>query len=197
MNLNGPWPEDLTDRMWRAIENVRERLVRSTGALDRASVPYAVIGAHAVALWVRSFDDGADRNTPNVDLLIRPTDLASADRALATVGFGETELGLPTPTFVDGHERTPRLSVRLWFCGERIGKSSEPLPDFADAVRIESLPVWPLEVLVRVKLAAMRLIDNVHIRDLIGVGAIDDTWPAKYPEPLAERLREILADPDG
>jgi hypothetical protein len=29
------------------------------------------------------------------------------------------------------------------------------------------------------------------------LGLIDDTWPAKYPEPLAERLREILADPDG
>lgn len=185
------------ERMCRAVENVRERLLRSTGALDCASVPYAVIGAHAVALWVRSFDDGADRNTPNVDLLIRCADLPSADRALETVRFRETELGLPTATFVDGNEGTPRLSVRLWFVGERIGKSLEPLPDFADAVRIESLSVWPLEVLVRVKLAAMRTIDNVHIRDLIGVGAIDDSWPAKYPEPLAEILRGMLATPGG
>jgi hypothetical protein len=54
-----------------------------------------------------------------------------------------------------------------------------------------------LEALVRMKLVANRDKDRTHIRDLIGVGLIDATWPEKYPEVLAERLRQILANPDG
>jgi hypothetical protein len=49
------------------------------------------------------------------------------------------------------------------------------------------------------KLSAWRIIDRVHLRDLIGVGQLDETWPARFefPEVLAERLRQILANPDG
>jgi len=47
------------------------------------------------------------------------------------------------------------------------------------------------------KLSAWRTIDKVHLQDLIGVGLIDPTWPEKFPDPLAERLRQILANPDG
>ena len=37
----------------------------------------------------------------------------------------------------------------------------------------------------------------VHIRDLIDVGMIDSTRPDRFPPVLADRLREIHADPDG
>lgn len=37
------------DRMVRAVEKVRQRLLRSTAALESARVPYAVIGDNAVA----------------------------------------------------------------------------------------------------------------------------------------------------
>ena len=40
------------DRMVRAVEKVRERLLRATAALETANVPYAVIGGNAVAAWV-------------------------------------------------------------------------------------------------------------------------------------------------
>ena len=39
--------------------------------------------------------------------------------------------------------------------------------------------------------------DRTHIRDMIGVGLIDATWPARFPEILGERLRQILANPEG
>jgi hypothetical protein len=32
---------------------------------------------------------------------------------------------------------------------------------------------------------------------MVRVGLIDGTWPGRFPDVLAERLREILADPDG
>ena len=39
------------NRMERAVEKVRDRLLRSTAALEAAGVPYAVIGGNAVMAW--------------------------------------------------------------------------------------------------------------------------------------------------
>ena len=47
------------------------------------------------------------------------------------------------------------------------------------------------------KLTSFHLIDRVHLRDLIGVGQIDATWPARLPPELAARFQEILDNPDG
>jgi hypothetical protein len=52
--------------LW-AAEKVKERLRRATKALDDAGVPYAVAGGNAVAEWVARIDDGAVRNTPDID----------------------------------------------------------------------------------------------------------------------------------
>ena len=54
-----------------------------------------------------------------------------------------------------------------------------------------------LESLVRMKLTSFRDKDRMHIRDLIGVGLIDATWPARFPPELAARLQELLDDPNG
>ena len=54
-----------------------------------------------------------------------------------------------------------------------------------------------LDALLRMKLTAFRDKDRMHIRDMIDVGLIDTSWPVRYPTLLAERLREILANPEG
>ena len=54
-----------------------------------------------------------------------------------------------------------------------------------------------LEALVRMKLVAFRLKDQVHLQDMTRLGLIDATWPARFPDVLADRLRQILANPDG
>jgi hypothetical protein len=66
---------EILDRMEQAVAKVRERLLRATGVLNRARIPYAVVGGHAVASWVATVDEGAVRNTRDVDLLIRREDL--------------------------------------------------------------------------------------------------------------------------
>lgn len=53
-----------------------------------------------------------------------------------------------------------------------------------------------LEALVRMKLAAFRDKDRVHLRDLISVGLVDASWPPRFPAPLRERLGAILASPE-
>ena len=49
------------DRMVRAVEKVRERLLRAAAALEQAGIPYAVTGGNAVAAWVSRVDEAAVR----------------------------------------------------------------------------------------------------------------------------------------
>ncbi len=74
------------DRLVLAVEKVRERLLRATAALENAGVPYAVIDGNAVAAWVARVDEAAVRNTQDVDILLRRTELALAQAALEKGG---------------------------------------------------------------------------------------------------------------
>src|SRR5436309_4528844 len=88
VNMN--W--DILDRMERAVAKVRERLLRATSALNQAGIPYAVVGGNAVASWVATVDDGAIRNTRDVDILVRRSDLERVADALTQAGFVRDEL---------------------------------------------------------------------------------------------------------
>src|ERR1043165_7188804 len=84
--------EDVLERMVLAVEKVRERLRRSTAALDAAGIPYAVIGGNAVAAWVSKVDPRAAPNPGDVDLMVNRADLPALTKALATAGFVHYEL---------------------------------------------------------------------------------------------------------
>ena len=75
------------ERVAREVEKVRQRLRRSTQALELAGIPYAVIGGNAVAEWVGRVDPAAVRNTQDVDILIRRSDFDAVKVALETAGF--------------------------------------------------------------------------------------------------------------
>src|SRR6266480_2576886 len=78
---------EILDRMERAVAKVRERLLRATQALNEAGIPYAVAGGNAVASWVATVDEGAVRNTRDVDLLVRRDDLPAITDTLRRAGF--------------------------------------------------------------------------------------------------------------
>src|SRR6266849_5408775 len=109
----GMGPEIL-DRMERAVAKVRERLLRATAALNQAGIAYAVIGGNAVASWVATVDEGAVRNTRDVDLLVRRADLPAVTVALEQAGFVHTEL-LDVTMFRDGAEGKPSEAIHLLF----------------------------------------------------------------------------------
>ena len=79
--------EDLMDRMVRAVEKVRERMHRAAHALEQAGIPYAVIGGNAVAAHVGRVDESAVRNTQDVDILLKRSDLEAAKAALGKCGL--------------------------------------------------------------------------------------------------------------
>ena len=59
------------ERTALAVEKLQDRLRRAAAAFGQAGVPYAVVGGNAVAEWVGRVDEGAVRNTRDVDILIR------------------------------------------------------------------------------------------------------------------------------
>src|SRR5438876_8336230 len=109
---------DILDRMERAVAKVRERLLRATAALNAAGIPYAVVGGNAVASWVATVDEGAVRNTRDVDILVRRSDLPAITAALEGAGFVRDEV-LDVAMFRDGAEGKPSEAVHLLFAGEK------------------------------------------------------------------------------
>src|SRR3977135_1703308 len=103
---------EILDRMERAVAKVRERLLRATAALNQIGVPYAVVGGNAVASWVATIDEGAVRNTRDVDLLVRRSDLPAVTTALEQAGFVHDEL-LDVVMFRDGPTGKPSEAVHL------------------------------------------------------------------------------------
>ena len=185
------------ERALMAAEKVKERLRRATKALDDAHVPYAVVGGNAVAEWVARVDEGAVRNTRDVDVLLRRADLPAARVALEAAGFVYTQL-LNVDMFLDGPQGSQRSGVHILFAGEKVKPECEyASPDVDESERAAEFQVTTLAALVRMKLIAWRNLDRTHLRDLVDVGLIDATWPARLPPPLGERLQELLDDPNG
>ena len=185
------------DRMMKAVEDVRERLLRSTAALAAAGVPYAVAGGNAVAAHVARVDEGAVRNTRDVDVMIRREDLPRARAALEAAGFVYRHVA-GVDVFLDGPDGKPRQGVHVVFSGEVV-RPGEPAanPDVGEAETFEHFRVLSLDALVRIKLTAFRDKDRTHLRDMIDVGLIDDSLPGQLPAELGRRLRSLLDDPQG
>lgn len=185
------------DRMVRAVEKVRERLLRAAAILEAAKVPYAVIGGNAVAAWVSRVDEAAVRNTKDVDILLRRADFEAAKMAMEAAGFVYRHAA-SIDMFLDGPDAKARDAIHVIFALEKVREEYLlPAPDVTESEPGDSFRVLSLEALVRMKLTSHRLHDRVHLRDMLEVGLIDTTWPARFPPELAARLQHVLDTPDG
>lgn len=190
--------EDTLQRMVNAVEKVRDRLKRSTKALEEAGVPYAVVGGNAVAAWVSEVDESAARNTPDVDILLRREDLKKATVALEKVGFIQKNSAGIT-MFMDGPGAKARDAVYVIFANEKVRPEYEfPAPDVASSViKSNNMRILALEDLVRMKLTSNRLKDRVHIQDLAFVELIDSKMVGRMDGELGARLQSILNNPES
>ena len=197
MDNSFPIPTDILQRMVDAVEQVRRRLLRASAALKAAGLPYAVVGGNAVAAWVATIDSAAVRNTQDVDVMIRRSDLAAVKAALEAAGFVHRHAaGLDL--FLDDAQANPRNAVHIIFSGELVRQGEPaPNPDISESTDFDNFRVLNLMALVTIKLTAFRDKDRTHLRDLIGVGLIDQTWTTRLPPVLASRLQQLLDTPDG
>lgn len=185
------------ERMIRAVEKVRERAQRATDALEAAGIPYAVAGGNAVAVWVAGVDEAAVRNTQDVDIVLRRSDLPRAIEALAKAGFVYGK-AFGVDFFLDGPDGNPRGGVHVLFAGEYVKEQDLlPVPDVDESIVSPSYRVLSLEAIVRTKLTSFRDKDRTHLRDFIDVGLIDGTWTSKFPPELGNRLQLLLDTPGG
>jgi hypothetical protein len=172
-------------------------LLRATAALKAAGIPHAVAGGNAVAAWVSSVDEAAVRNTQDVDILVRRSDFAAIQSALESVGFSYRHVS-GFDAFLDSPEGKVRDAVHIIFAGERVrpdGPASNP--DLGGATNTGEFSVLDLQSLVQIKLTAWRDKNRTQLRDLIGVGLIDSSWPARFPVELGTRLQSLLDTPNG
>ncbi|MGZ3393754.1 MAG: hypothetical protein ACXWPK_06415 [Isosphaeraceae bacterium] len=184
------------ERMVRAVEKVRLRLLRAATALEQAKIPYAVVGGNAVAAWVARVDESAVRNTQDVDILLCRGDLETAKNALAAAGFVYRHVK-GVDMFLDGPEAKARDAVHVVFSGEKVRPEYLlPVPDVTDAEQTPEFRLLNLEPLVRMKLTSFHRKDQVHVLDLAEVGLVDESWVNRFPPELSERLRELLDSPD-
>jgi len=189
--------ETLLDRMVRAVELVRERLLRATGALEAAGVPYAVAGGNAVAAWAASVDPTAVRNTQDVDILFRRSDLDAASKALESVGFVRRHVD-GSDVFLDGPQAKMRDAVHAVPACEKIWPEYLIAShDVTESEKPDQFRIVSLDALVRMKLTSFRLKDRVHVRDMLDVGLIDESWLTRFPPELAARLRQLIETPEG
>jgi hypothetical protein len=185
------------ERMIRAVEKVRERLLRATAALEKAGVAYAVVGGNAVAAQVSRVDESAVRNTQDVDILIRRVDLDAATAALATVGFIRRHVA-GIELFLDGPGAKARDAVHVVFAGEKVRPEYLlPAPDVSESEPSVAGQVLNLQALVRMKLTSFRDKDRTHLRDFLNVGLIDASWCAGLLPELAARLQQLIDTPHG
>src|SRR5262245_48982330 len=142
------------ERMIRAVEKVRERLLRATAALEKAGIPYAVVGGNAVAAWVSRVDESAVRNTQDVDLLLRRADLDAAKAALAPVGFIYRHAA-GIDLFLDGPKAKARDAVHVVFASEKVRQQyTTPAPEVSESEATPDFRVLTLDALVRMKLTS-------------------------------------------
>ena len=178
-----------------ALDDVAGRLRRICRALDAASVPFALVGGQAVALWVATRDPAAVRTTKDVDLLLRRGDLPRAKAAALSAGMDYFEV-MGVGMFLDREDPSPRHAVHLVWAGEKVRPEYDlPSPTIQEREELSAgLSVVSLAGLVRMKLLANRDQDRVHLRDMIEVGLIDRNVFDALPTELAQRLEPLLIE---
>ncbi len=187
----------LWERIGRAVDKVKDRLRRVSETLNASEIPYAVIGDNAVQFWVAQVDESVVRNTRDVDIILNRADLDRAIQSLESAGFIYRHTASVT-MFLDGPNAKARDAIHVLFAGEKVREEYiTAVPNIDDFEQFQGSRTLPLESLVQMKLTSFRDKDRVHIRDMVSIGLIDESWLPQYSAELSRRLKELIDDPDG
>jgi hypothetical protein len=158
-------------------------------ALTQSGVPYAVVGGVAVCLH------GYQRNTVDLDLLIRREDQDTVHKCLSEAGLAWSA---ERAEFVSGSG----VPVQFLLSGDRAGRGSEVrLPDPSDermTDTVDGLPVLKLSRLIESKLACgqgeLRRThkDFADVVELIAVHALGRSFARHLHPSLRTVFRQLV-----
>lgn len=168
--------------------------VTSHEVLANQNLPHAIVGGVAVCLH------GYQRNTIDVDLLIRADDADTVRQSLTTAGW---EWDAPNKQFV----APSGVILQFLLSGDKAGTGSEVrLPDPADessVTNLEGLPVLTLARLIESKIAcgqgnARRMHkDFADVVELIAKHNLNSSFARKLHTSLQPTFRQLLANARG
>jgi hypothetical protein len=171
-------------------ETLWDAAARSHALLKARGLPHAIVGGVAVCLH------GYQRNTVDIDLLVRPEDADVLRQALSGSGW---EWDSAQKQFV----ADSGVVLQFLLAGEKAGRGSEVcFPDPADetaVTELEGLPVLTLARLIETKLAsgtgdARRMHrDFADVVELIARHGLPQSLARKLHKSLRPTFLELLA----
>lgn len=140
--------------------NLFDELVEVVKSLDQSGIDYALVGGLAVGVW------GAPRATKDIDLLIRPEDLARAKECVRLVGYQLEALPMQ---FSDGMkmQRVSKVGSGQLMTVDFILVNASLEPAWQSRTRratdVIALSVISRDALIAMKLAAGRPQDQADV----------------------------------
>jgi hypothetical protein len=170
------------ETLWKVTERVHALLARK-------SIDHAIVGGVAVCLH------GYQRNTIDLDLLVRPGDTAALKAVLESEGFRwlaadkefRSDSGVPVQFVLTGESEGPGQAAKF--------------PDPAEAkhvIMIEGLPVLALAQLIQAKLACglgdLRRMhkDFADVVELIAIHRLDGSFARFLHKSVRKEFRELV-----
>ncbi len=90
-----------------------------------------------------------------------------------------------------------RDALHIIPAGEKVRPTDAcPAPQVSESESGDEFRLVTLEALVRMKLVSFRDKDRTHLRDLIELGLLDNSWFSRFPAVLGDRLKLLLENPE-
>ena len=166
------------------VEQLLVSMQRLHQALDRAGIPYEVIGGMAVFLHVDRVDPILARLTRDIDIAIRRTDLERIREAVRPFGLTYRHVA-GVDMLLDADQPKARSAIHLTMAGERVRVGTGEM--------IMGARITSIDHLLKMKLTSFRLKDQVHVQDLDGAGLITKSMEDALSPLLQERLAQVRA----
>ena len=179
------------DRFFQGRDAVHKTMRRAAARLERAGIPYAVVGGMAVKLHAHL------QATDDVDILLTADGLEEFRRRYVPKHYA----GVPyrPRRFVD---RTHQVRLDVLLTGRLLGRNGAGPVGYPDpaavAVTIENIRVVDFVTLIQIKLARGRYKDFGDVASLIACHNLDESFADRlhpsvrpsYMECLSEKRRE-------